>query len=147
MRTKTDCLCIELRHAANAVTKQYDAALAPAGLNITQLSQLHRIQTLEQPTLKSLAEATGLDRSTLGRNMRVMEAHGLVRIEDGEDARTRNIRLTHRGREAYQQGIPLWFGVQSALMDTLGDDGFAVLTAALETLSDSNIAEGDAANG
>ena len=42
----------------------------------------------------------GLDRSTLGRNLRVLEGDGLLRLTGGEDQRNRLVELTPAGLDA-----------------------------------------------
>lgn len=129
------CLCIDLRTAAHALTHLYDQAMAGSGISVTQFSQLHLIRSFENPTLKMLADASQLDRSTLGRNIRVLERLGLVGMEVGEDARTRTIHLTRKGHDTYKRAAPLWHGVQTRLLDRLGLDGRNQLDRLLTTLT------------
>ncbi len=124
-----------MRGAAHNLTRRYDAALAPAGISVTQFSQLHTIQKLEQPTLKHVAEATGLDRSTLGRNVRVLEAAGLVSMQAGQDARTRVINVTRKGRRAFQKAVPLWAAMQDEMKEQLGGERHALLKELLSELT------------
>ncbi len=129
------CLCIDLRTAANKLTQVYDQAMAPSGISVTQFSQLHTIQTLQGPTLKELAAASQLDRSTLGRNIRVLEKQGLVVTKTGHDARTRTIHLTAKGKQTFKNAVPLWLGVQSQLIERLGISGRGQLKDLLTTLT------------
>ena len=129
------CLCIDLRMAAQKLTQIYDQVMAPSGITVTQFSQLHLIQTLAGPTLKELAGASQLDRSTLGRNIRVLEKQGLVTAKVGADARTRTINLTRKGRQTFKRAAPLWHGVQSQLKERLGKDARLQLDAFLATLT------------
>ena len=129
------CLCIELRNAAQALTRLYDEQLAPAGITVTQLSQLNHIRELENPTLTALAAATQLDRSTLGRNLRLLEKQGLVTLAPGADARTREVRLTGKGGAALRDGAPLWFAVQHKLANRLGAEKRGLLTELLNDLT------------
>lgn len=131
----TTCLCIDLRSAANRLTRTYDEALAPAGITVTQFSQLNTIRAQGKPTLGALAEATGLDRSTLGRNVRVLEKQGLVAISPGEDARTRTLQLTREGEAAFRTALPLWYATQKGLVERIGEDGRAQLDALLAVLT------------
>ena len=97
--------------------------LTPSGISVTQFSQLHLIQSLGGPTLKELSTASELERSTLGRNIRVLEKLGLVDMRVGGDARTRTIHLTRKGSNAFKRAIPLWHSVQSQLTNRLGLPG------------------------
>ena len=102
-RTMLDsqCLCINLRRAARGVSRHYDGALDGFGINVAQYSLLCNLQRLNEPSISTLAEAMGLDRSTLGRNLRVLEGDGLVMLVEGEDMRNRIVRLTESGAVSY----------------------------------------------
>ena len=45
---------------------------------------------------------------------------GLVVMKAGEDARTRTIHLTRRGTNAFRRAAPLWYDIQSMLLEKLG---------------------------
>lgn len=119
---EVDCLCSNARRAALALTSLYDEALAPHGLKITQFSLLHAIRRRERPNLGALAEATGLDRSTLGRNLRVLEAAGLVALSAGEDQRDTVATLTASGASTLRAATKAWLRLQERLAADLGAD-------------------------
>jgi len=130
----TQCLCTRLRRASRGVTRLYDEALADVGLNAAQFSLLRNLQRLERPSISALAEAMGLDRSTLGRNLRVVQGRGLVRLGEGSDQRSRQVELTDAGVRVLEQGAPLWQRAQEQLALRLGADRRAALMALLEDL-------------
>lgn len=130
----TQCLCTRLRRASRGVTRLYDEALADVGLNAAQFSLLRNLQRLERPSISALAEAMGLDRSTLGRNLRVVQGRGLVRLGEGSDQRSRQVELTDAGVRVLEQGAPLWQRAQEQLALRLGTDRRAALIALLEDL-------------
>ena len=133
--TNKACLCIDLRTAAQQLTQTYDEALAPSGISVTQLSQMAMIEKLNGPTLKILAAASQLERSTLGRNLIVLEKLGMVLTKPGEDARTKTIHLTRKGKNAFKKAVPLWHGVQKELLQRLGPDGREQLDNMLAALT------------
>lgn len=130
----TSCLCTKLRRASRGVTRLYDEALADVGLNAAQFSLLRNLQRLGQPSISALAEAMGLDRSTLGRNLRVVEGRGLVQLGEGVDQRSRQVALSDAGRQVLEQGAPLWEHAQQQLALRLGADKRAALLALLDDL-------------
>lgn len=107
------CLCTQSRRVARALTDAYDRALAPSGLKVTQFSLLRMVDRLESPTISALAESTGLERSTLGRNLKVLQKDGWTAVSSGEDERTRVVTLTKAGRLAVQRAVPLWERIQA----------------------------------
>jgi DNA-binding MarR family transcriptional regulator len=116
------CLCSNVRRAALALTSRYDEALAPHGLKVTQFSLLHAVERHGAPNLTALAHATGLDRSTLGRNLRVLEGLGFVTLSSGEDQRDRVVALTTGGRARLRAATRAWAKLQESLSSTLGPD-------------------------
>ncbi|WP_191485237.1 MarR family winged helix-turn-helix transcriptional regulator [Pseudomonas sp. FEN] len=132
----TDCLCISLRRAARGVSRHYDGALDGFGINVAQYSLLCNLKRLDQPSISSLAEAMGLDRSTLGRNLRVLEGDGLVSLTEGADQRNRLVRLTDAGVERLVAAQPAWEASQQRLVERLGEEKRATLLALLEELAD-----------
>ncbi|MGE8499568.1 MAG: MarR family winged helix-turn-helix transcriptional regulator [Pseudomonas sp.] len=130
----THCLCTKLRRASRGVSKFYDDALAGVGLSVAQYSLLKNLQRLQQPSITSLADAVGLERSTLGRNLRVLEGKGLVLLEGGEDQRNRLVLLTEQGRVCLEQALAAWEQAQEQLAARIGPEQKAALLAVLDQL-------------
>lgn len=128
-RTMDDvvCLCSNARRAALALTALYDEALAPHGLKVTQFSLLHAIKRRERPNLSALAAATGLDRSTLGRNLRLLEEAGVVALSAGDDQRDRVATLTADGAATLRAATRAWLRLQERLSGALGEDAGRLL--------------------
>ncbi|BAP41075.1 MarR family winged helix-turn-helix transcriptional regulator [Pseudomonas sp. 21LCFQ02] len=131
----TECICTHLRRAARGVSRHYDEALDGFGINVAQFSLLRHLQRLDQPSISSLAEAMGLERSTLGRNLRVLEAEGLVALDEGRDQRNRLVRLTAEGNKRLHAAGPAWEQAQQQLIDRLGEDRRNELLRVLQSLA------------
>jgi DNA-binding MarR family transcriptional regulator len=131
----SQCLCTNLRRAARGVSRFYDGALDGFGINVAQYSLLSNLQRLDQPSISSLAEAMGLDRSTLGSNLRVLEGEGLVRLSEGEDQRNRIVQLTDEGQQRLLAALPAWEAAQQRLIDRLGAEKRETLLALLNELA------------
>ncbi|MGX5218792.1 MarR family winged helix-turn-helix transcriptional regulator [Pseudomonas sp. S9] len=116
----TQCLCTQLRRASRGVSKLYDDALSAIGINVAQYSLLKHLQRLEQPSISNLALALGLDRSTLGRNLRVLEARDLVVMQEGADQRNRIVLLSAHGEQVIEAAFAAWQGVQQLLVERMG---------------------------
>ncbi len=130
----TQCLCTKLRRATRSVTRLYDDALEGVGVNVAQYSLLKNLARLDQPSITSLAEALGLDRSTLGRNLKVLEGKGLVQLEGGEDQRNRLVSLTAAGQASLDEALRAWEQVQVQLGQRIGLEKRAALMALLDDL-------------
>jgi DNA-binding MarR family transcriptional regulator len=120
------CLCTGLRQAAHAMTEIYDEALAPSGLKITMFRVIRRLSEAGEPTISELAAIVGLDRSSLGRNLKVLEREGLVTFIGSADERSKVVQLTRKGRQALKTALPLWHGVQKRMKSSLGAEQEAV---------------------
>jgi DNA-binding MarR family transcriptional regulator len=124
-----------MRRAAHAITQLYDTMLAPTGLKITQLSLLRAVARHESVSITALADAVYLDRTTLGRNLHVLERDGLVALTPGTDQRERVVHLTDQGRAALEAAAPLWEQAQQTISETLGAEQIATLTALLSKVA------------
>jgi DNA-binding MarR family transcriptional regulator len=116
------CHCILLRKATRKVSSYYDEALAPLGVNIGQFSLLRNIRRMEPVSLTDLAHKVELDRSTVGRNAKVLERMELIAIGHGEDQREAVLTIAPKGREILEKGAPLWDGVQDEIDARLGHE-------------------------
>ena len=131
---EVQCYCTHARRAAGQLTAFYDEALAPAGLRVTQFSLMRAVMRLEQPTISGLAEATGLDRSTLGRNLRVLQRQGLLRLGPGADERTRVVSLSDAGEAVIDAAMPHWRRTQERIEAVLGQESQARLKRLVDDL-------------
>ncbi|WP_293859220.1 MarR family transcriptional regulator [uncultured Alsobacter sp.] len=117
------CYADTLRLAARKITARYDGALEPTGLTIAQFALLRKIRRAGEASLTDLGRRAGLDRSTIGRNVRVLEKAGLVAMAPGKDQREAAVALTKAGHERLAQAEPLWEQVQTEIEDVLGASG------------------------
>jgi len=116
------CACYNLRRAARATTRLYDDFLRPSGLRSTQYSMLMVARVLGPVTLTKMAEMTVTERTTLTRNLTILEKKGLIVIEPGKDRRERQVSITERGQEVLIAAIPLWEAAQAHIEQGLGGD-------------------------
>src|SRR3546814_9299626 len=77
-RMMSPCHCSRLRSAARKVGSIYDEALAPLGVNIAQYSLMRTIARRQPVSFTELGHFAQLDRSTVSRNVRVLDRLGLV---------------------------------------------------------------------
>ena len=128
------CICIAVRKASRRLTARYDEALAPVGINLAQFSLLRNIRRHGPVSLTRLSELTELDRSTLGRNVKVLERMGLCAPADASDKREVAIVLTTEGKHILAAAEPLWATAQTDIRTRIGADGAHQLEALLGAL-------------
>lgn len=113
------CTAFNLRKATRAVSQFYDAKLRPLGIRGTQYSLLVALKLKGEVLITELAESTVMDRTTLTRNLEVMQKQGLVNVSPGEDRRTRVVSITEQGLSILLEAYPLWLNAQSQIAEAM----------------------------
>ncbi|MGJ0514674.1 MAG: MarR family winged helix-turn-helix transcriptional regulator [Methylomicrobium sp.] len=131
-----DCVGFNLRKATRAVTQLYDEMLRPAGIRVTQYSLLVVLKIIGPVLVTDLAEKIVMDRTTLTRNLEVMEKQGLVKVTPGEDRRTRWVTITESGSAVLLEAYPLWQQAQAKIRESMGGERLQVLMGDLSALID-----------
>ncbi len=117
------CVCISSRKAANALTNLYDDALAKSGIKITQYSLMKNIHRSTEITINELAKETKLNRTTLTRNLAILEKDNLVEIvADDEDLRKSIVKLSINGQRVLKKAQASWEEAQKRAKKILGKD-------------------------
>ena len=120
-----DCLCFRARRVSRALTRMYDEALRPLGIQATQLTLLNAVAMCGPggATMSRLADILAMDGTTLSRNLRPLEKAELVRIARLEtDRRVRLARLTEEGERRVADALPLWSEAHERVVAALGPD-------------------------
>ena len=120
-----DCLCFRARRVSRALTRMYDDALRPLGIQATQLTLLNAVAMCggEGATMALLANVLAMDGTTLSRNLRPLEKAGLIRIERlPADRRVRLALLTPAGERLVAEALPLWRDAHARVVSALGTD-------------------------
>jgi len=126
------CTSLNLRKAARTVTQFYDDALRGSGLKSTQFSLLAAASLAGTAPISRLAEEMAMDRTTLTRNLKPLEAEGLLQIVAGADRRVRNVTVTPEGDALLQKAAPMWRDAQTRMIDKLGDERWGELLRHLQ---------------
>jgi len=111
------------RLAARRITQFLDREVESCGLTAGQLGLMAEIATADDDRLGALAERTGLEQSTLSRNLRTLEGEGLIEIALVEsDLRRRAVWLTETGARRLEAALPVWRKAQAKLAKFLSSD-------------------------
>jgi len=110
------------RLAARRITHFLDREISGSGLSVAQLGLMAQIAVIADDTLGALARRTGLEQSTLSRNLRTLEAEGLIEIAAVEsDLRRRAVWLTETGASRLEAAIPIWRKAHAKLTERLAN--------------------------
>lgn len=113
----------------------YDEALAPLELTNGQFSMMTMLAARDDWSMQPLADALGLDRSTLTAALKPLQRRGLVQMRAGsEDRRVRQLRLTPKGSALLGQAQAVWRAAQAKAEATLGGEDAQALRRMLERL-------------
>ena len=83
-----------------------------------RLGLMAQIAVIPDDTLGGLARRTGLEQSTLSRNLRTLESAGLIEITLVEtDLRRRAVWLTEAGARRLEAAIPVWRRAHAKLVE------------------------------
>lgn len=127
------CAGCNTRLAARRITQFLDREI---GQSIAQLGLMAQIAVTSDDTLGALAQRSGLDQSTLSRNLRKLENDGLIEIAVVEtDLRRRTVWLTETGARRLEAAIPLWRKAHEKLARRLSPDLARRLADATDSLT------------
>ncbi len=130
------CANLHLRQAARVVTEFYNSVMVSTGLHANQFSLLVPPYLNPGLTINQMAEISGLDRTTLARNLKLLEERGWIVVHSGADQRRREIHLTESGRQILLEALPLWEQAQEQVKATLGQEGLTQLFTYLDRLEE-----------
>lgn len=134
----TACPGLNSRAIARRISQFLDRELAASGLSLAQLGLMAQIAAAEDDRLGALAERTGLDQSTLSRNLRTLESAGMVEIAIVEkDLRRRAVWLTEAGARRLEAAVPVWRAAQERLASLLPVDLMRRLAVESKALTES----------
>ena len=129
-----ECAMVSARMAARALTRLANRKLKPYGYTAPQFSLLAAIHSAREVSIPALAEELAMERTTLIRNLRLLEERGLVAPVD-PDKGSRSHKLTPEGKEALNNLVPLWRAFQQDLRDQFGAENIRNSVKTMRRLS------------
>ncbi len=114
------CLATRMRRLNRVVSRIYDRAFRPIGLTGNQVSILVVLSGSEGSKPAEVCLALHMDKSTLCRNVQLMQKQGWVRSVAAEDARSHRLEVTRTGQGLIEEALPLWRAAQDQAREVLG---------------------------
>jgi DNA-binding MarR family transcriptional regulator len=103
-------------------------------VTIGQFRLLRLVERAPGPLcLTELGRVSELDRSTIGRNVRLLQRLGLVRFVPGADQRESAVALEDAGRRVLREAAPLWDRAQRRIEAALGPQTAPKLRSLLQS--------------
>ena len=135
LQKTNNCYCLQTRQAASAIKNYYDNFLSPSGVTVRQFSLLLNISKLSSCSIRELADATSLDRSTLTRSIKPLVKSGYIFDSKSVNERNSKLSLTEKGINTLNYAAKLWAEAQKSLEDKFGKKGIKQLISTLNLLN------------
>jgi len=112
--TDLPCACATARQVARVLTQLYDSRLRGSDLEAPQFALM---MTLEQEPCSQvdLGRRYALDKTTVSRNLKLLERKGWIESAVTSDKRKREFILTTAGRQRLAAAKPQWKKAQNQL--------------------------------
>lgn len=118
----SNCLVLNTIAAARRRLRLYDAKLRPFGVTAQQFWLLAAIRFYPGEPVATLAQRVFLDRTSLTRNLDLLERKGLARRVSGTSGNARLCELTEPGNTVLDRLLPTWQRSRSELVQGLSDE-------------------------
>lgn len=133
----SECSCNMMRKSARKITQFYENNLREAGIKPTQFSILATLANTGPIQLTQLADRLVLERTSLTRNLNVLERNTWIDIQPGEeDSRQRVVSLTRNGYKQLDCAIPYWQKAQKAIAKDMGQETITGLRKTLDEMTE-----------
>ena len=85
--------------------------------------------------LSQLAQGLGMDRTSLTRNLKILQGRNLVMVQESDDKRERRIGVTPEGEKTLKEVFPIWRKVQGEIEGILGGEHWGHLLSGLHEVA------------
>jgi len=140
------CACANLRRAARLVTQLYSHEIGP-DVEPAQFSLLSALLRHPGSSQAPLGRALGLDKTTMSRNLRLMETNGWIELDSTDDRRERCYRLTVAGEKILSAAKRGWTRAQAKLRAALKSGDWEALSAVFGGVAEAALAAQQASPG
>ncbi len=132
-------MCTSLRVATRAVTRLYSAELREAGIEATQYTILQILEGAGPLSQGRLGEVLAAEKTTMSRNLKLLEKRKWIQAEMGEDRRERIVRITEPGRKQLARARGSWERAQVRVKELLTPAKFQALRELLAVAAETAV--------
>ena len=129
------CACATSRHVARTLTQLYDRFLRGTGVEAPQFALLMALDRRGESTQIAIGRRYALDKTTVSRNLKLLEANGWIESRPGTDRRERLFTLTKAGRKRLAIARPEWQKAQEQLRGAMTRDEWQTMFAVFQRLT------------
>jgi DNA-binding MarR family transcriptional regulator len=131
----SQCLVLNTRMAARAVTRRADRWFRPFGVTAAQFSILVWLREGPARSVTEMASKLAMDRTTLSRNLDLLTRKGLVTEQPAGPGNGRCCALTPEGARTVAQLIPEWRQAQAEIRRLFEQPDVATVLISLQQLA------------
>ncbi len=113
------CACATTRRLSRLLTQLYDSHLRASGIEAPQYNLLSIVQHKPGANQATLGAIMASDKTTISRNLRLLEQKGWIAATPSADRRERGFSLTAAGHQLLASAHPHWQAAQSAFQAAL----------------------------
>lgn len=133
---RQECVGVRIGRVHRLVSRAFESALRPVGTSLPQLEMLSTLTIVARPIKPTeLADLLSIDRSTMSRNLALMETKGWVTTtETSPSGRSLAVQITDAGTIQLATAERAWLSAQETVAASLGDDAVPTLDSWLAAL-------------
>ena len=131
------CSCNMMRKSARKITQFYESNLREAGIKPTQFTILATLANTGPLQLTQLADNLSLERTSLTRNLNILERNEWINIHPGvDDSSQRVVSLSKNGYKQLDLAVPYWQKAQKSIAKDMGQDTMTELRSTLDEMTE-----------
>ena len=131
-----DCFCANIKRAESRITALYNRCLEKTGITRGQYAILSNIEQNPSINVSSLAEKMDLERTTLVRNLKPLEARGFIE-DTASTGRSRNLCLSAHGKAVLTKARVFWNEAQQTMEQKLGGERVELFNSLVSFIIDN----------
>lgn len=116
---KSLCYCTNMRRSAKAISDIYNNALKKADMTVAQYYILINLERMGRSNITHWAERVGLDRSTMIRNIKLLQSKDWI---DEAEGHGKQFELSEKGRKNLSEAKIIWENTQREIERLIGKE-------------------------
>lgn len=129
------CACATARQVARLLTHLYDSRLRQTGIEAPQFALMMTLQNGPQSQV-DLGRRYALDKTTVSRNLKVLERNRWIEPSVASDRRKRQFTLTAAGRKRLAAALPEWKKAQNQLRSSMTAEQWDAMFQVFRTITE-----------
>jgi DNA-binding MarR family transcriptional regulator len=131
------CPFFQMKKTLRQLQGFYDGFFSPIGMTPTQFALMLGMYDIDPVPMGVLSQWYGMDRTTMTRNLNLLEKEGWAFFEPGQDRRQKCWTLTPAGKHKVREGLPLWYDSRKTFLNLFSEGETSELIRRLTALREA----------